>query len=648
MNRKNERKGIRMLFFLRLGIVVFIGIISTFIYSEDIPNYLDEDWQPLSPNWTDGLITSVGIDNNNIVYCGGTFTSINGVSANRVARWNGINWQAMGQGFNNAVEKICISTGGEIYAVGSFTYSGSNLRNRVAKWNGSSWVAVGSGFNDAVYTVTITNNGTVFVGGKFTQSGSTPINRIAYWNGSQWVEPYLGVSGGTSPYVLSLTSDSNGNIYAGGQFQYAGNVSANNIARWDGTNWHSLGTGINGPVYSLAVDETGRLYAGGSFTQAGGVNVSNISIWDGSSWTSLDGGVNGIVYSILPKSSQSIFIGGNFSIAGGNISANGLAWWYSGNWRSITSGVNGSNKEIRSLVFDSQGNLYVGGDFYYAGGKISYKITELKRPPIFTVTYTADIGGNILGNATQNIMRGNDGTEVIAVADSGYLFDHWSDGLLTPNRKDTNIIENKNYVAYFTLINEGYGEGEGIPEGIPTEGEGIIDGEAEGIFEGEGIIEGESEGSPESEGIIDGEPEGSIEGIFEGEGDLEGDSELIAWIEGETYINKIVGESQLFTIHVEGAQGNIGYEWYYCKDYLCPNPTIIPYVSGQELYIEDLSVEDSGWYWCHVSDDLNVVETPKVYLHVSHGLSITNNSLLLIFPTLLLIFVLRKSKVYHR
>ena len=673
----------RGLFFLRLGIIILIGLIPIFLYSENIPNYIDDDWEALSPNWTNGIITSVVIDGSGTVYCGGTFTSINGVNANRVARWNGTNWQAMGNGFNSAVEKMCISMGGDVYAVGSFTYSGSNQRLRVAKWNGLSWQAMGSGFDDVVYTAIVTSSGTIFTGGKFSHSGSTPINRIAYWDGSQWREPYLGVSGGSSPYVLSLASDSNGNVYAGGQFQYAGVVSAANIARWDGTNWYALGSGTNGPVYSLAVDETGKLYAGGNFTQAGGVSVSNIAVWDGSSWSSLGGGVNGIAYSILPQSSQSIFIGGNFSNAGGSMTANGLAWWYSGKWRSITSGVNGSNKEIRSLAFDSQGNLYVGGDFYTAGGKISYSIAKLKKPPIFTLTYIADVGGSISGNTVQNIMRGNDGTEVNAIADSGYVFDHWSDGLLTTNRRDTNITENKNFIAYFTLISEGYREGEGVVEGIPSEGEGVPEGEPEGnaegegvpegtpegIVEGEGIPEGEPEGNAEGEGVSEGIPEGnaegegipsegegiaegelegSPEGIFEGEGTLEGEIELTAWIEGDTYINKTVGETHLFTVHVEGAHGNIGYEWYYCKDFLCSSPTIIPNASGQELYMEDLSLEDSGWYWCHVSDDFNVVETPKVCLHVSHGLSMNKISFLFTFSILLLVFVLQKGKVYHK
>jgi hypothetical protein len=49
-------------------------------------------------------------------------------------------------------------------------------------------------------------------------------------------------------------------------------VSASGIARWNGTTWQPLGTGIGGGVYALTV-YNGELIAGGNFTTAGG-NVS--------------------------------------------------------------------------------------------------------------------------------------------------------------------------------------------------------------------------------------------------------------------------------------------------------------------------------------------------------------------------------------
>jgi hypothetical protein len=71
---------------------------------------------------------------------------------------------------------------------------------------------------------------------------------------------------------------SNGDVYAGGVFTRAGGAEANHIAKWNGTGWSSLGSGLNGNVYAIAV--SGRdLYAGGIFTRAGGKSSSYIACW---------------------------------------------------------------------------------------------------------------------------------------------------------------------------------------------------------------------------------------------------------------------------------------------------------------------------------------------------------------------------------
>jgi hypothetical protein len=70
-------------------------------------------------------------------------------------------------------------------------------------------------------------------------------------------------------FSLSIFDDGAGAaLYAGGDFTQAGGESARNIARWDGTEWSPLGSGVYGDVDALAVfqDDTGSaLYAGGSF-----------------------------------------------------------------------------------------------------------------------------------------------------------------------------------------------------------------------------------------------------------------------------------------------------------------------------------------------------------------------------------------------
>src|SRR5882757_6365389 len=45
----------------------------------------------------------------------------------------------------------------------------------------------------------------------------------------------------------------NGELYVGGAFTMAGNQSAFNIAKWNGTSWSAVGSGVSGIVYAMAV-----------------------------------------------------------------------------------------------------------------------------------------------------------------------------------------------------------------------------------------------------------------------------------------------------------------------------------------------------------------------------------------------------------
>ena len=59
--------------------------------------------------------------------------------------------------------------------------------NRIAKWNGTQWSALGpmgSGMNDGVHALTVFNELTgpvLYVGGGFTTAANRPSSRIAAW-----------------------------------------------------------------------------------------------------------------------------------------------------------------------------------------------------------------------------------------------------------------------------------------------------------------------------------------------------------------------------------------------------------------------------------------------------------------------------------
>jgi len=63
--------------------------------------------------------------------------------------------------------------------------------------------------------------------------------------------------------------------------------------------------------------------------------------------------------------------------------------------------------------------------------------------------YASGINGNLLGEVSQLVDYNGTGTSVTAIADSGYRFVDWSDGVTTQVRTDTNVIASLSVTANF-------------------------------------------------------------------------------------------------------------------------------------------------------------------------------------------------------
>ncbi|RZK27623.1 MAG: T9SS type A sorting domain-containing protein, partial [Hymenobacter sp.] len=264
-------------------------------------------------------------------------------------------------------------------------------------WNGLAWSTVGNGFgnglNGRLTALATASNGDVYAGGYFTQAGGVAAYGVAKWNGTVWSTLGIGtVIGNTSSSgIISLAVASNGDVYAGGNFTQIGGVAANNIARWNGTSWSSLGTGVSGgtggamaTVYSLAIAANGTVYAGGNFTQAGGVAVSYIAQWSGTAWSPLGAGLNASANSytsganaLAVASNGDVYAGGTFTQAGG-VAAKGVAKWNGAVWSSLGTGATNGVTYVASYgTFDgvvsalkiaANGDIYLAGSFTHAGG----------------------------------------------------------------------------------------------------------------------------------------------------------------------------------------------------------------------------------------------------------------------------------------
>ena len=69
----------------------------------------------------------------------------------------------------------------------------------------------------------------------------------------------------------------------------------------------------------------------------------------------------------------------------------------------------------------------------------------------YTLTYSAGSGGTITGTSPQTVNHGASGTAVTAVANTGYHFVGWSDGIPTATRTDSDVLADKSLTAVFAI-----------------------------------------------------------------------------------------------------------------------------------------------------------------------------------------------------
>jgi hypothetical protein len=334
-----------------------------------------EAWGAMATTPLNGLIQQAAIDSLGNLYVVGFFTAVDGVSANRIAKWNGSAWSALGTGLDSGANSLAIDSSNNIYVVGSFTTAGGVSVNKIAKWNGSSWSAVGSGVgaNSDPQDVKIDSAGNVYIAGYFTSVDGVSANKIAKWNGSTWSALGTGLDGNG----LELAIDSSNNVYVAGQFSTAGGVSITGLAKWNGSTFSALGSGLNGHAWHLKITSSGDLYASGPFTTAGGVSANRIVKWNGSAWSALGTGLDpaGIAYDFELDYDNNLIIGGNFSTAGG-VSANRIAKWNGSTWSALGTGPNNSIAKVLKY----QGNILFGGYFTTINGS-SYPYLAKYTPP---------------------------------------------------------------------------------------------------------------------------------------------------------------------------------------------------------------------------------------------------------------------------
>ena len=320
------------------------------------------------------------------------------MSANGIAGVNGtvyasVMWDPDGAGPSQ--EQLVVG--------GTFSIAGMTAASNIATWDGVNWKSLGSGIegptvSTSVRSLAIASDGSLVVGGSFPTAGGIAANNIAKWNGTQW----LPLGDGTTGSVFSLVAEPGGGVIAGGSFMNAGGLAANRIARWNGTTWSALGSGTNNNVYSLARLSTGTIVAGGMFTIAGDIPVSRIATWDGVAWSALGSGFTNS-YSGLPSvdsiaidAADRIVVAGNFFWSADGRAMNGMAQWTGAEWIDVGNKPSGAETCVAILA---NGDIVRSGGFKFDGTQWTL-LGSTAIPTVKTITVATNgtifLGGGFI------------------------------------------------------------------------------------------------------------------------------------------------------------------------------------------------------------------------------------------------------------
>lgn len=302
---------------------------------------------------------------------GTSLTTSQDVTANYIVeKVSGI-WQAMGAGADATVRAAIWGPDNCLYIGGDFTTMGVASTSRIAKWdpNTGAWSALGTGAADnSVYCLAFDAVGTLYAGGDFTQMGGIANTKgIAKWNGSAWSALGTGITVGTSVYAMVVGYLSP--LYVTGNFtQMGGILSTTYIAKWDGSAWTSIGA-LNGAGFSLALGLDDSIYVGGTFSTAAGITVNGIAKYDGSAFSAMGDGVDVTttgIYALAVTPDGILYVGGNYASIDG-LSIGLISSWNGSYWSALGGGID-SGVAVWALSVDTSGVLHVGGSFTSVGG----------------------------------------------------------------------------------------------------------------------------------------------------------------------------------------------------------------------------------------------------------------------------------------
>lgn len=232
-----------------------------------------------SGSGANNVIETITYDRQGRLLVGGTFTTFNGATADRLTRL-----QADGSIdgpfqtstlLNGEIYRMEVLNDDSIVIVGGFSVYNGAATNYVIRIDADGalipFANIGTGSTNKIFSLDVLSNGNIAVGGEFYMFDGNNANRVALLDSNGAMIESLTHNSGANNYVYALNWMPNGKILVGGKFTHYNGTLIRGLMRLnsDGSldDTFSIGAGFDGDVYGITVQPDGKLLIAGGFTQ---------------------------------------------------------------------------------------------------------------------------------------------------------------------------------------------------------------------------------------------------------------------------------------------------------------------------------------------------------------------------------------------
>lgn len=191
------------------------------------------------------FVNAIAVQSDGMIIVGGLFTSWSGTTVNRIVRLNSngtrdtVFTTNLGTGLNGGVNTIAIQSDGRILVGGTFTSLNGATANAILRLNSNGirdtafTTNNGSAANNTVFTIEILSSGKIIIGGSFTTWNGGSASRITCLNSNGTLDTAFAanLNGGSNQNVTAMATQSDGRVIVAGEFAAFGQFVRNRIAR---------------------------------------------------------------------------------------------------------------------------------------------------------------------------------------------------------------------------------------------------------------------------------------------------------------------------------------------------------------------------------------------------------------------------------